>query len=319
MAKELDFEELEGRHQASDDPFWQESWYFNFSDEKNRVYGLARIGYCPKAGKADGLLLASVDGEPAVLFPGVGKKMSSPAVVIEPPGLLRTGGLSFSCREPMSSWALALSTRRVRAALEFDCFTPVHVFPSPSAGEGAMAATDHYEQAGRVTGAIRIGSQRKTVEGWGQRDHSWGPRHWSGVGEWVWISAQFPSAWAFNYWRVGGNTLSPQGGFLGTARKNTPLIGGDVTWEGDPDGMKPAGAHIRLEPEGGETREIRFSPRAWWPLYKSGAILSETFGTFTCGDETGVGVCEHLKKSRLGPLPVMPHVPGLAWTAVKSL
>ena len=56
----MDLTDLENKHAPADDPFWQESWYFNFSDAKKNVFGLTRIGYRPSGEKADGLLLASL-------------------------------------------------------------------------------------------------------------------------------------------------------------------------------------------------------------------------------------------------------------------
>lgn len=76
---------LEMRHSPTSDPFWQESWYFNFADPENGVYGLARIGYRPSKGRADGLLLASLRGKPALFYPAVGKRLSSGDVRIAPP------------------------------------------------------------------------------------------------------------------------------------------------------------------------------------------------------------------------------------------
>ncbi len=44
----------------------------------------------------------------------------------------------------------------------------------------AEGSHGHFEQTGRVTGVINIGSERFEVSGYGVRDKSWGPRDWGG-------------------------------------------------------------------------------------------------------------------------------------------
>ncbi len=318
MPAPLDPWSLEQPHSPEPDPAWQESWYFNFFDLSAGVCGLARIGYRPVAGKADGLFLAAVDGRPAVLYPALSRRLASPRVRVGDARDLATGGLAFSCGDALSSWEISLHTRRVDAKMLFTAFTPAYFYPEPSAGAGKSAAHDHYEQAGRVTGAFRAGRAVRQIHGLGQRDHSWGPRNWAGVGTWTWISAQFPSGWAFNLWSVGEDPVPALSGFVGTAKENRDLAAGSVEWEAPPEGRSMAGAGISLD-TGGEVRNARFSPLVRWPLYKDGAIIMETFGTFSCGGETGVGVTEYLFRAPRGPLSYLPHVPGMTRAALCSL
>jgi len=294
----VDQAELEKQHPPSDDPFWQESWYFNFADPRQNVYGLTRIGYRPSRNKADGLLLASINGKPALLYPALGKSLLSENVAIQPPHQIRVDGLCFVCRSPMKTWQLSLKTRRVDLDLAYETETPPYFYPQVAADAGQSAATSHYEQAGRVSGHIRFGRTALSINGRGQRDHSWGPRHWAGVGAWTWISAQFESGWAFNHWRLGDDPSTGACGFIGDARANQDLIGAKIDWLGDPRGRKP--------------------PAAWWPLYKDGAVLTETFGGCFCDGESGVGVVERLYVPRFGPLSLIPYVPKMSCLALYS-
>lgn len=310
---------LEKPHEPSDDPFWQESWYFNFADPENNIFGLTRIGYRPAKGSADGLLLAMIDGKPALLYPAVNKKMASDAVIINLPQNLKTGGLNFTCDSPMDVWQLSLHTRRVDLDITYTANTPMYMFPEVAVGQGQMAAAKHYEQAGRVKGRVSFGKTDREINGWGQRDHSWGPRHWSGVGSWTWISAQFPSGWAFNYWGLGSGPPAKTCGFVGAADKNIDLIKGNVIYQGDPKGRKPSGAELELILADKTTKNVTFKGMDSWPLYKDGAIITETFGTFTCGNEIGVGVVERLYVPRFGPLSILPQIPRMAALGLYSL
>lgn len=51
----------------------------------------------------------------------------------------------------------------------------------------------HYQQHCRVSGTIVFGDERLELEGVGMRDHSWGPRDLSQLGNHVWIYGEFPS------------------------------------------------------------------------------------------------------------------------------
>lgn len=307
----MDLTDLEKKHEPSGDPFWQESWYFNFADAKNNLFGLARIGYRPSRRKADGLLLASLNGRPALLYPAVGRKLSSADVAINPPRDLRVGKLCFACRAPMDTWQLSLKTRRIDLDLNCAARTPPYFYPEVAVNAGQSAAASHYEQAGRVFGRIRFGGTDLTIDGWGQRDHSWGPRHWAGIGSWTWISAQFESGWAFNYWRLGSGSCARTCGFVGHANVNQDLVTGRIDWAGGPRGRNTVGGRLELVAADGWAREVSFTAVARWLLYKDGAVITETFGLFSCAGESGVGVVESLYVARFGWLSILPRVPGM--------
>lgn len=315
MLKDDEYGFLEGRHEPTDDPFWQESWYFNFADSETGAYGLTRIAYCPYKGKADGLLLASIDGRPAILYPAVGKSLQSREVSINPPESLKTNGLEFACRSPMNHWELRLKTRNVEMNLAFKAITPMHMFPEVITAEGKSAAARHYEQGGKATGVIRRKGRKIEINGMGQRDHSWGPRHWSGVGSWTWISAQFSSGWAFNYWNLGEGPPAKTCGFLGDAKGSVDLIQGEAEWK-NKDG---SGLNLTITPQGQPGRQIAFQGRTRWSLFKDGAIINENFGVFSCNGEQGVGVVERLYKPRFGLASYLPEVPKMVALGLQSL
>lgn len=303
---------LEATHAPSSDPLWQESWYFNFVDAAAGVYGLARIGYRPSTGKAEGAILAFVDGRREVLYAATGCALDSADATIDPPRLLATKSLRFRCEAPLSRWTLFAQTSRLRVSLVFDAMTPAHVFPSMHSST-ASAASDHYEQSGRVHGTLRIGENERTIEGRGQRDHSWGPRDYSGVGEWTWLSAQFESGWSMNWWSVGKDgTLT---GFVGHRDRTVAVVGGGVTWLGDADGISPSGALVRLELADGSRKEIRMQVEARWPFFKEGATVVEFACTYECEGEKGAGISERLLRESH---PVRRHLPELP-TLVRAM
>ncbi len=52
-------------------------------------------------------------------------------------------------------------------------------------------ARGHFEQAGAVRGHIGIGARRYQIDGYGFRDHSWGPRYWQNTDPYQWLLMNF--------------------------------------------------------------------------------------------------------------------------------
>jgi hypothetical protein len=58
-------------------------------------------------------------------------------------------------------------------------------------------ARGHYEQHMAVKGTIRVGDEEWKVDGFGLRDHSWGPRFWQAPWWYRWLTANFGSDFGF--------------------------------------------------------------------------------------------------------------------------
>jgi hypothetical protein len=58
-------------------------------------------------------------------------------------------------------------------------------------------ARGHYEQHMGVTGTISVGDDEWNVNGFGLRDHSWGPRFWSAPWWYRWLTANFGDDFGF--------------------------------------------------------------------------------------------------------------------------
>ena len=63
-------------------------------------------------------------------------------------------------------------------------------------------AWGHYEQSCRVTGDFVVRGDRIPFDGFGQRDHSWGFRHWAGLHQWHWVTGFLTDGRAFNLFEV---------------------------------------------------------------------------------------------------------------------
>jgi hypothetical protein len=63
-----------------------------------------------------------------------------------------------------------------------------------SVGRGdlsAQFARGHFEQLGSVVGTMSVGDRSYAINGYGLRDHSWGPRYWQNTGPYQWLTMNF--------------------------------------------------------------------------------------------------------------------------------
>ena len=83
---------------------------------------------------------------------------------------------------------------------------------------GEEFAKGHYEQLIAGCGEITVGDDTWEVDGFGLRDHSWGPRYWQAPFYYRWLTANF----------------GPTFGFMGSrvARRDGPGTRGGFVWDG---------------------------------------------------------------------------------------
>ena len=87
----------------------------------------------------------------------------------------------------------------------------------PHEKPGEEFAKGHYEQLIAGKGSIRVGDEEWEVDGFGLRDHSWGPRYWQAPWYYRWLTANF----------------GPDFGFMGSrvARRDGDGTRGGFVWE----------------------------------------------------------------------------------------
>ena len=88
----------------------------------------------------------------------------------------------------------------------------------PHEKPGEEFARGHYEQLIAGAGEIKVDDDTWSVNGFGLRDHSWGPRYWQAPWYYRWLTANF----------------GPSFGFMGSrvARKDGPGTRGGFVWDG---------------------------------------------------------------------------------------
>jgi hypothetical protein len=182
-------------HAVGDDGAWSESYYFNVIDPTTGIGAFSRMGFRPRDGWADALHAVYLpDGEVAFTY---GRRTDITPSVIDAMGDAdpQVANLRFGRGEPFGSWTLSyrgdasvmtdplvmlLATRdrpdgwsvteHLEMDVEFDMLSTPHYARGGSQG--------HFEQTCRGRGTIRLGDRTWSLDGFGVRDKSWGPRTW---------------------------------------------------------------------------------------------------------------------------------------------
>jgi hypothetical protein len=187
-------------HQPGPERNFNESVYSNAFDRATGLGGWMRIGNRPNEGRAElSVCLYLPDGRIACQFqrPAIDGNTGFHAGglrvdVLEP---LRGIGMEYDGEllllpgpEPLRDPPTMIATAaRVAGAVQWrhEGVSPVHggmpVGPRQRTAYGRRFSLAHFNQHTRVTGTVRVGGQSWSLDGYGWRDHSWGPRYWQNV------------------------------------------------------------------------------------------------------------------------------------------
>jgi hypothetical protein len=181
----------EGPHVATDEPLWNESWYFDFADLGQGIGGWIRLGLYPNQGTAWINALLCGPGMSTIAINDFG------AVLPDDPGAVRTDAieLELTATAPLRTYRVTVrgqgqSYDDPAALLRAGAGSPVELTMDlvwTTAGRPYQyRITPRYEIPCTVSGTITVDGREVVVRGVaGQRDHSWGVRDWWAM-DWVW-------------------------------------------------------------------------------------------------------------------------------------
>ncbi len=175
-----------------------------------------------------------------------------------------------------------------------------------SAGDENQFARGHFEQLGRARGTIEIEGRRYEIDGFGQRDHSWGPRYWQNTGAYQWLIMTFGEDMGLMGIRVETEQGERSRGFFW--QKGGPLREFE-RMEVHTDYTGPDRIHDRIEArvhlkDGGEPLVITGKVLSVAPLRnrRAGWVtrISEGMTEWRLGDRVGYGMSEYLSHLHKG-------------------
>lgn len=191
-------------------PLWNESYYLDWFTEDLALGGYVRIGFYPNLGRVWYWACLVGEGRPlvTVIDHDVALPRSARSLEVRHDGLwadhtVEDPGEHMSVN--LEAFALALDDPaevygdprgdRVPFGFELDFLTDRGAYMWPP-------VTPRYEIPCRVQGEVLVGDERIAVDGWGQRDHSWGAARDWWANQWCWSAGRLVDGTRFH--GVGG-------------------------------------------------------------------------------------------------------------------
>lgn len=181
----------EGRHEPTGDELWNESWYFDFADDRQGIGGWFRLGLVPNQGKAWVNALLCGPDLPTVALVDFEAPLPTDLSEVHADG----ARLGFAATEPLSTYRVTVRAKGQAyddpaALLRGETGRPTELsvdLTFTTAGTPYQyRVTPRYEIACVVSGTVAADGREYALDGVaGQRDHSWGVRDWWSM-EWVW-------------------------------------------------------------------------------------------------------------------------------------
>jgi hypothetical protein len=219
-------------HELGPEPNFNESMYFNVYDPAQRVGGWFRCGNRANEGHAEMTVCIYLpDGRVAFMF----KRAE-----ISNNDAFDAGGIRFEVVEPFERLEVSYTGKVVVLDEPLQMVDPKKAFTenpysecevritytrvsdmfggepdTPHEAPGEEFAKGHYEQLVAGKGSIRVGDEEWEIDGFGLRDHSWGPRYWQAPWYYRWLTANFGADFGFMGSRVAKRDAEgTRGGFV---------------------------------------------------------------------------------------------------------
>ena len=237
-------------HELEEDPSFNESMYFNFFDPAAQIGGFFRLGNRANEGYAEMTVCIYLpDGRVGFMFgrPEIADNDSFDAgglrFAVEKPFEAQTvayeGGLALlddplAMNDPKAAFTAAEHVH-CSVALDYRGLSPMLGGEAEDGEALAGFARGHYEQHVGARGRVAVGETGKdpvVVDGYGLRDHSWGPRSWQAPRWYRWLTC---NAGAENGFMVSIVATADgevrRGGVLFEDGDYTPITGAEISTE----------------------------------------------------------------------------------------
>lgn len=286
----MDLENLK-KHQE-----WNESYYFNFHDEKQDLTAFMRIGN--KVNKNEKSMFFYLMS-PQLLG---GIKLETPC----DDNPLKIAGLNYQEIDE-GKWRLTYqglvfnplekTQYQVDMDVTWEALNPVMDYvecvDEKETQMSSQVASEHYEQFGKATGTISIDQVSLPISALGERDLSRGVREWASPRMWMWINSAFSSKEAFNITKLSVDEGDIDAGYFHTRGVNRPLVKSDIklSFKGE---VPSTFTMVLTDNEGLEYRVTGEVVRYGLIPMDDAMNLIETLSKYSWDGKEGYGIAEFL-------------------------
>ena len=308
-------------HPVGPESNFNESMYFNFFDPRQAIGGFIRIGNRPNEGRAEvTVTIYLADGRVLFAFKRAAIEHNDSFdaggarfEVLEPSQRLRTTyrGSVVELAEPrnMEDPRKAQSEsprRRIELDLTHEAVGPMY----GRSGDRKEAERDaeqqfakaHYEQHMAIRGELCIADERIAIEGFGLRDHSWGPRHWQAIEGYEWLTMNFGPDLGAMISVIRRDGTERAGGVIVRNDEIESIRKVELESRYEPNGLYHEFVTARIETAAGEKHVISGDVKGFIPLRnrRDGMLthIGEGMTEWHWGDRVGFGLSEFLKQMR---------------------
>ena len=307
-------------HALGPEANFNESMYFNFFDRERSMGGFVRIGNRANEGQAEmTVTLYLPDGRVLFVFkrPSIENNDAFNAggarfEVLDPAQRLRStyDGSLVELHEPrqMADPRAAFRDnprKKVSIDLVHDAVGPMYGSSGSRDEEKRSAEKQfgkaHYEQHMHVTGAIEIGDEVFKIDGYGLRDHSWGPRYWQAIQSYEWLTLNFgPDFGAM----VSVIQRDPEnirrGGVVVRGDEIELITDARIEAQYEDNGIYHRQVRAEVETQKGNTLVFDGDVQSFIPLRNRREGLTTHIGEgmteWRCGERVGYGLSEFLRQ-----------------------
>jgi len=245
-------EEDELLHPPSNEKKWRESYYFNWSDLANKISGFSTIGIVPNEKRREFVFLLFLEDRNEIYYKEPLMQEFNNEINI----MLGDKKLSYTLIKPFKKWKITYKSRKIQLDLIFQTRFPTHNFGMDS----SKSWHQHFESSGIITGNLRI-KDGKTIQinGYGQRDKSWGFRDWHQFDKWYAGHFQFKD-WSCAFRKDYSKDKIDLSGHVSNKKGNRSLLSLDIETINDSDQFNsPISAIYKFEDREGNIYKIKSS------------------------------------------------------------
>lgn len=164
-------------HEPTSEPKWRESYYFNWVDLVNEISGFSTIGIVPNENRREFVFLLFLKERNEVYY----KEPQLHHYEDNISTMLTEKNLSYKLIEPFKIWQIEYTSRKLKFNIKFKTRFPTYTFGIDS----SVSWHQHFEASGIVKGNLILKDNTNIkINGYGQRDKSWGYRDWHQFDKW---------------------------------------------------------------------------------------------------------------------------------------